>query len=70
GREREELVTALRALLDGDGPGARAEEAVRRALVETLLHDSRMGLVARLDEVLLGVRPRGQTVAARVFATG
>jgi hypothetical protein len=70
GREREELVTALRALLDGDGPGARAEEAVRRALVETLLHDSRMGLVARLDEVLLGVRPRGQSVAARVFATG
>jgi hypothetical protein len=70
GREREDLVTALRALLDGDGPGARAEDAVRRALVETLLHDSRLGLVASLDEVLLGLRPRGQTVAGRVVATG
>ena len=70
GRDREELVTALRALLDGDGPGSRAEEAVRRALVETLLHDSRMGLVVALDEVLLGVRPRAQTMAGRVVATG
>ncbi len=70
GPEREELVTALRALLDGDGPGARAEEAVRRALVETLLQDSRMGLVAALDDALLGLRPRPQTTAARVFATG
>jgi hypothetical protein len=70
GREREELVTALRALLDGDGPGARAEEAVRRSLVETLLHESRMGLVAALDDALLGLRPRPQPTAARVFATG
>jgi hypothetical protein len=70
GREREELVTALRALLDGDGPGARAEEAVRRSLVETLLQDSRLGLVAALDDALLGLRPRPQTTAARVFATG
>jgi hypothetical protein len=70
GREREELATALHALLDGDGPGSRAEEAVRRALVETLLHESRMGLVASLDEVLLGVRPRGHSLAGRVFATG
>jgi hypothetical protein len=69
GREREDLVTALRALLDGDGPGARAEEAVRRALVETLLHESRLGLVAALDEVLLGLRPRPQTTVARVVAT-
>jgi hypothetical protein len=70
GREREELLTGLRALLDGDGPGSRAEEAVRRALVETLLHESRLGLVASLDEVLLGVRPRGQAFARRVLATG
>ena len=27
-RERSELLTAFRALLDGDGPGARAEDAV------------------------------------------
>jgi hypothetical protein len=68
GREREELRLALSALLDGDGPGARAEEAVRRSLVETLLHDSRPGLIAALDEVLLGVRPRAGTITRRVVA--
>jgi hypothetical protein len=69
--ERAELLTAFRALLDGDGPGARAEEAVRRTLVETLLHDSRPELVAMLDDALLGLRPRPQlTAAARVAATG
>ena len=67
GRERAELLTALRALVDGDGPGSRAEEAVRRALVEALLRDSRMGLVAALDEALLGVRPRPQPTAGLAF---
>ena len=70
GRERTELMTTLRALVDGDGPGARAEEAVRRALVEILLRDSRLGLVAALDEALLGVRPRPQPASALVVATG
>ncbi|MEO8290503.1 MAG: hypothetical protein ABI649_05850 [Gaiellaceae bacterium] len=70
-RERSELVTAFRALLDGDGPGARAEDAVRRALVETLLHGDREELVASLDDALLGLRPRPQvTTAARVVAAG
>jgi hypothetical protein len=70
-RERGELLTAFRALLDGDGPGARAEDAVRRALVETLLHDSRTELVRELDEALIGLRPRPQlTAAARVAAAG
>ena len=70
-REREELLTALRALLDGDGPGARAEDAVRRALVETLLADSREGLAGVLDEALLGLRPRPRvTTAARLLAAG
>jgi hypothetical protein len=70
-RERSELLTAFRALLDGDGPGARAEDAVRRALVETLLHPDRAELVHALDEALLGLRPRPQvTTAARVVATG
>jgi hypothetical protein len=70
-RERGELLAAFRALVDGDGPGARAEDAVRRALVETLLHDSRLRLVAALDEALLGLRPRPQvTTTARVAATG
>jgi hypothetical protein len=69
-RERAELLTALRALVDGDGPGARAEECVRRALVETLLHESRPALVAALDDALLGVRPRPPATATRVVATG
>lgn len=69
-RERAELLMALRALVDGDGPGARAEECVRRALVETLLHDSRPALVAALDDALLGLRPRPSVTAARVVATG
>jgi hypothetical protein len=70
-REREELLVALRALLDGDGPGARAEDAVRRTLVETILEGSREELAAALDEALLGLRPRTQvTTAARVLAAG
>jgi hypothetical protein len=70
-REREELLVALRALLDGDGPGSRAEDAVRRALVETLLEGSRERLAAALDEALLGLRPRPQlTTAAWVLAAG
>jgi hypothetical protein len=70
-REREELLVALRALLDGDGPGARAEDAVRRALVETLLDGSRERLAASLDAALLGLQPRPQvTTSARVLAAG
>jgi hypothetical protein len=70
-REREQLLIALRALLDGDGPGARAEDAVRRALVETLVEGSRERLVAVLDEALLGLRPRHQvTTASRVLVAG
>ncbi|MEZ5099244.1 MAG: hypothetical protein R3C15_05465 [Thermoleophilia bacterium] len=56
--ERSELLQALRALVDGDGPGARAEDVVRRCLVEALLHGSREALLGALDETLLGVRER------------
>ncbi len=70
-RDRGELLEALRGLVDGDGPGARAEDAVRRALVETLLSESREGLIAGLDDALLGLRPRPRvTTAARVLAAG
>lgn len=70
-RDRAELLGALRGLVDGDGPGARAEDAVRRALVETLLAESRESLIATLDDALLGLRPRPQvTTAARVLAAG
>ncbi|HEX6700625.1 MAG TPA: hypothetical protein VF101_07825 [Gaiellaceae bacterium] len=57
-RERAELLDRLRSLLYGDDAGERAEDAVRRALVETLRHGDRPSLVAALDESLLGLRPR------------
>ncbi len=69
--DRAELVRVLRSLIDGDGPGAGAEDAVRRALVETLLAESRDALVRALDDALLGLRPRPQVAAAaRIVAAG
>jgi hypothetical protein len=35
---------------------------VRRALVETLRHGDRAGLVEALDETMLGLRPRPSSV--------
>ena len=69
-RERAQLLSTLRGLIEGDGPGAHAEDVVRRALVETLLHESRAALAAALDEALLGVRPRPHVEASRVLAAG
>ncbi len=58
GVERTELATGLRAdRLDRD-----ARDAARQALVEVLLHGDRVALVAALDETLLGLRPRPQSV--------
>jgi hypothetical protein len=68
---RADLARDLRALVDGDGPGARAEDAVRRALVEGLLAESREALVRSLDDAMLGLRPRPQlTAATRALAAG
>jgi hypothetical protein len=53
-RERSELVEELRA----EPLRKNARDAVRRALVETLLHGTREELVVALDETLLGLRPR------------
>ncbi len=58
GRERGELLDTLRAeRLDRDG-----RDAVRRTLVETLLHGNRDELVLALDDTLLGIRPRPASV--------
>jgi hypothetical protein len=58
GQERSDLVASLRTeRLHRD-----ARDVVRRALVETLLHGDRAALVAALDETLLGLRPRPQSV--------
>ncbi len=58
--DRIGLATELRA--PDAGPAAR--DALRRALVETLLHGDRPGLVDSLDETLLGVRPQPASVLA------
>ena len=58
GRERGELLDTLRAeRLDRDG-----RDAVRRTLVETLLHGNRDELALALDDTLLGIRPRPASV--------
>ncbi len=57
-QERSDLVAGLRS----DRLDRTARDVVRRALVETLLHGSRPGLVEALDETLLGLRPRPQSV--------
>jgi hypothetical protein len=56
-KERAALLASLRE----ERFGRDARDAVRRALVETLLHGSRPDLVAALDETLLGLRPRPVT---------
>lgn len=57
-RERSEMLDGLRA----DRLGADARDAVRRTLVETLLHGDRAQLVVALDDTLLGLRPRPSSV--------
>jgi hypothetical protein len=57
-RERTDLLDALRA----DRLGRDARDAVRRTLVETLLHGDRAQLVVALDDTLLGLRPRPSSV--------
>jgi len=39
-----------------------ARDAVRRSLVETLLHGNRAELVSALDDTLLGLRPKPLSV--------
>ena len=58
GRERAEELERLRSLGRGEPAAAAAAEAVRKAVVETLVHGDRAALVASLDEALIGARPR------------
>jgi hypothetical protein len=73
--------TVRGAVLLGDTPRARAElqdqlsgspdpDVLRRALVETLLAGDRAALVARLDESILGLRPRPTIAQKRAAAAG
>jgi hypothetical protein len=57
-RERSQMLDELRA----ERLGSDARDAVRRTLVETLLHGDRAQLVVALDDTLLGLRPRPSSV--------
>jgi len=57
-RDRLDHLERLRALTAGEPAKPSTLDAVRRALVETLLHADRAALVAALDESLLGLRAR------------
>jgi hypothetical protein len=58
GRERADLLGLLRSLGGHGAADGGARDAVRRAVVETLVHGERVALVKALDEALLGARPR------------
>ena len=58
GRDRAGELERLRSLTHGDEAGRAAADAVRKAIVETLVHGDRAALISSLDEALLGVRPR------------
>jgi hypothetical protein len=56
--ERATVTDGLRALSRGDRAADGASEALRRAIVEVVLHDDRRGLIEALDDALLGLRAR------------
>jgi len=58
GRERAEELERLRSLVRGETASPEAADAVRKAVVETVVHGDRAALVASLDEALIGARPR------------
>jgi hypothetical protein len=59
-QERAELLEALRS----ERASRVVRDALRRALVETLLYGNRAELVRTLDDTLLGLRPRPATALA------
>ena len=63
-RERGDQLERLRGLGGGEVAGVATADAVRRALVETLLHGDRGALVVALDESLLGLRARPAGLSA------
>jgi hypothetical protein len=58
GRDRAAELERLRGLSRGETAGPSAADAVRKAVVETLVHGDRSALVVSLDDALVGVRPR------------
>ena len=69
--ERTALLRGLVGLVDGEGPGPWAEDVLRRALLETLMADSRDELLAELDRRLLGLHESAEALArASAVASG
>ena len=68
GSDRADLLVSLRALAAGEAAVEAAADAVRRALLEVLLHGDRSALIGSLDEALLGVGPRPAGYFARLAA--
>jgi hypothetical protein len=64
--DRQLLLASLRGLAAGGAADEGAADAVRRALVEALVHGDRLALVSTLDEALLGVRQRPAGYFARL----
>ena len=58
GPDRGELFASLREVTGGGRADDAVCDVVRRALVEVLMYGDRAGLLARLDESLLGLSPR------------
>ena len=58
GADRARQLDSLRAVARGEPAGGTVAEAIRKALVEVLVHGDRAGLVSSLDDALIGVRPR------------
>jgi hypothetical protein len=58
GPDRGELFALLRGVTGGGSADDAVCDVVRRAIVEVLMHGDRAGLLARLDESLLGLSPR------------
>ncbi len=57
-QERAAAATGLRSLARGDRADELVADALRRAIVETLLFDDRDRLIVALDDALLGLKAR------------
>jgi hypothetical protein len=67
--ERAELRVRLRALAGGEPADKDTSDAIRRTLVEVLMHGNRARMIEALDESLLGLRPRpSRSMAIRAAA--
>ncbi|HSC92919.1 MAG TPA: hypothetical protein VLB86_14800 [Gaiellaceae bacterium] len=69
-RERADVLGRLRGVAGGEPAGPRVVDAIRRSLVEVLVHGDRARLVESLDEALLGLRPRPAGYFARLASVG